>query len=153
MHVVEQVAVERPVTDRIGGQVERHLAARLDLHAMLARGVIAMPRHQLKEVPVQVDRVAHHRVGDQGDPDALALSERDRHRHVRHVDAIERPHMAFYVADRDVKAQLLPELRMAIVPVGARLYATLLPLFGLALFAFQAPDESSAHGICPCSVA
>jgi len=35
--------------------------------------------------------------------------------------------------------------------IGVRfsLYATLLPLFGLAQFAFQAPDKSSAHGICP----
>src|SRR3954470_4008027 len=41
-HVVEVVAVERPVSGRVGGQVKGHLAAGRDVHRMLARGVIAM---------------------------------------------------------------------------------------------------------------
>ena len=55
MHVIEHVAVKRPVADRIRGEVERRCAARLDIHRMLARRVIAMPGYKFEKVAVQED--------------------------------------------------------------------------------------------------
>ena len=56
------------------------------------------PGHQLEEMAVQVDRVAHHRVVDQRDPHPLALAERDRCLDRVELHAVERPHEAFHVA-------------------------------------------------------
>ena len=54
MHVVEHVAVERPVADRVGGEIEGRGAARLDVHRVLARRIIAMHGHffELVHAPI-----------------------------------------------------------------------------------------------------
>src|SRR3546814_5345628 len=78
LHVVEHVAVERPVTDRVGGDVEGDLAARQHVHRVLARCIFAMAGHQLEKMAVQVDRMRHHRVVDERHPHPLVLQERDR---------------------------------------------------------------------------
>ena len=46
--------MERPIADRIGGKIPRHLAAWLDDDGVFARRVITVPRHQLEEVPVDM---------------------------------------------------------------------------------------------------
>ncbi len=65
---------------------------------MLARRTVALARDQLEEMAVQVNRMAHHRIVDEVDPDALAFEERDRFMLVGHLDAVERPHETFHVA-------------------------------------------------------
>src|SRR3990167_9832215 len=92
MHVVEEMTVEGPVADRVGGEVPGLLAAGLDDHRMLARRMIAMPRHQLEKMPVNMDRMPHHRVVDEIDAHPLAFDEGDRLVMVRHFFSVERPH-------------------------------------------------------------
>ena len=90
--------MEGPVADRVGGEVPGHLAAGLDDHRMLARRMIAMPRHQLEKMPVNMDRMPHHRVVDEIDAHPLAFDEGDRLVMVRHFFAVERPHEPLHVA-------------------------------------------------------
>src|SRR3546814_17334672 len=52
VHMVEKVAVERPIAERVGGEIEGRDPARLDQHRMLARRAIALARHQ----PDKIDR-------------------------------------------------------------------------------------------------
>src|SRR3546814_20834613 len=67
------MTVEGPVADRVGGEVPGHLAAGLDDYRMLAWRMIAMPRHQLEKMPVNMDRMPHHRVVDEIDAHPLAF--------------------------------------------------------------------------------
>src|SRR3546814_4355907 len=78
MHVEQQVAVKRPVSRVVGGQVEPDLASREHVHSVLPRVAARMAVHYLKEVAMKVDRVLHHRVVDEGHTDALIPSEADR---------------------------------------------------------------------------
>ena len=96
--MVEQMAVKRPIADCIGGKVPSHLAAGLNDNGVLARGMITVAGHEFKEMPVDVDRMAHHAVIDQINPDTFPLKERDRLHHVRHLHPVERPHEALHVA-------------------------------------------------------
>ena len=80
MHVQQHVAVERPVTDGIGGQIETRLAARKDVDGVLARLMILGAVDQFEEVAVQVNRVRHHRVVDQGHAHAIIMAEGKRGR-------------------------------------------------------------------------
>src|SRR3546814_6327992 len=61
VHMVEKVAVERPIAERVGGEIEGRDPARLDQHRMLARRAIALARHQLEKMAVEMDGGAHHR--------------------------------------------------------------------------------------------
>src|SRR3546814_7620678 len=62
VHMVEQMAMERPIADCIGGEIEARGAPRLDKHRMLARRAIALPRDQFEKMTVKVNRMAHHRI-------------------------------------------------------------------------------------------
>src|SRR3546814_12421536 len=75
-HVVEQVAVERPVARRIGREIPGNRSARHDVHRMLARRELPMPGHHLEEMPVDVDGVVHHCVVDELDANADRKSTR-----------------------------------------------------------------------------
>ena len=77
MHVVEQVAVERPVAGRVGGQVEVDVAAGQDPHRVLERLVRRIAVDHLEEMAVDVHRVGHHRVVDQPHPHPLVAREAD----------------------------------------------------------------------------
>src|SRR3546814_12148641 len=90
--------MERPVAERVGCEIKARSPARLDEHRMLARRAVALPRHQLEKMAVQVDRMAHHRIVDEVDPYPLALAEGNGLVIVGHLDAVERPHEAFHVA-------------------------------------------------------
>src|SRR3546814_10098529 len=75
VHVIEKVAMERPVAERVGCEIKARSPARLAEPRMLARRAVALPRHQLEQMAVQVDRMAHHRIVDEVDPYPLALDE------------------------------------------------------------------------------
>src|SRR3546814_5663479 len=92
MHVVEEVAVEAPSAHRIRGEIPCHLAARLDDDRVLARGMVAMTGDKLEEVDVDMDRMAHHSVVDQIDPNPLTFDEGYWFVHVRHLLTVDRPH-------------------------------------------------------------
>src|SRR3546814_9542875 len=53
VHMVEKVAVERPIAERVGGEIEGRDPARLDQHRMLARPALALARHQLEKMAVE----------------------------------------------------------------------------------------------------
>src|SRR3546814_4039382 len=91
MHVVKEVTVERPVAERIGGEIEGRSPTRLDEHGVLAWRPVALAGDQFEEMTVQVDRVAHHRIVDEVHPHPFALQKRDRFVMIRHLHAIERP--------------------------------------------------------------
>src|SRR3546814_10577979 len=59
VHMVEKVAVERPIAERVGGEIEGRDPARLDQHRMLARRAIALARHQLEKMAVEEIGRAH----------------------------------------------------------------------------------------------
>src|SRR3546814_19134327 len=92
--MVEQMAMERPIADCIGGEIEARGAPRLDKPRMLARRAIALPRDQFEKMTVKVTRMAHHRIVDEIDPNALAFDEGDRLVLLGHVAAVERQHDA-----------------------------------------------------------
>src|SRR3546814_108207 len=78
VHVIQKMAVKGPVTRGIGGEVERNLASMQDIDRVLARGMIAFPRHQLEEMAMEMDRMRHHRVIDESHPHPLVRAERHR---------------------------------------------------------------------------
>src|SRR3546814_18815656 len=92
MHVVEEVAVEGPIAHRIRGEIPCHLAARLDDDRVLARGMVAMTGDKLEEVAVDMDRMAHHSVVDQIDPNPLNFDEGYWFVNVRPLLTVQRPH-------------------------------------------------------------
>ncbi|MNT57461.1 hypothetical protein D3C72_1948300 [compost metagenome] len=98
MHVHQQMAVEGPVAGRVGGQVERHLRPRRHIDRMLQRLMSIVAVDQLEEVAVQVDRVGHHGVVDQGDADPLVQLEADRLDQLRELAPVKAPHEAFHVS-------------------------------------------------------
>src|SRR3546814_4809339 len=57
LHVIEQMAVERPIADRISGKIPSHLTARLDDYRLFARSVITMAGDEFEEMAVDVDRM------------------------------------------------------------------------------------------------
>src|SRR3546814_13376133 len=77
LHVIGQMAVERPIADRISGKIPSHLTARLDDYRMFARSVITMAGDEFEEMAVDVDRMAHHGVIDKVHAHPLALNEGD----------------------------------------------------------------------------
>ena len=99
--------MKRPIAQGIGGEIPRHLAAWLNDDGVLARRVVAVSRHQLEEVAVDMDRMPHHAVVDEVDPHALILEKGDRLHRVGHLHAVERPHEALHVAGQvDVETAL-----------------------------------------------
>ena len=96
VHVVEKVAVERPVADRVGGQVEGDGCRRGRRLTVCLRGAWSpWPRHQFEEMAVQMDRMRHHRVVDEANADALAGTEGDGRGDGVQLHPVERPHIAF----------------------------------------------------------
>lgn len=89
MHVVEQMAMKRPVTECVSRKIERDFTARRDDDCVLSGRKITMACDQLEKVTVQVDRVRHHRIIDQVYPDALAFEEGDWRMMVGHLYAVE----------------------------------------------------------------
>src|SRR3546814_2916018 len=75
MHVVKEVTVERPVAERIGGEIEGRSPTRLDEHGVLAWRPVALAGDQFEEMTVQVDRVAHHRIVDEVHPHPFRSEE------------------------------------------------------------------------------
>ena len=63
---------------RVRGQIPARFAAGHDVHRMLERVPARHSCHQLEEVAVNVDRMAHHAVVDEVDPHALVTGEADR---------------------------------------------------------------------------
>src|SRR3546814_18927998 len=76
LHVIEQMAVERTIADRISGKIPSHLTAQLDDSRMFARSVITMAGDEFEEMAVDVDRMAHHGVIDKVHANHLHLNER-----------------------------------------------------------------------------
>src|SRR6516165_11404206 len=78
LHVVEEMAMERPAAGRIGGDEITEALARFDVDRVLVGTVFAVPVLQLAPQPMQMDRVLHHRVVDQYEPDPVTALELDR---------------------------------------------------------------------------
>src|SRR3546814_15853085 len=76
MHVVKEVTVERPVAERIGGEIEGRSPTRLDEHGVLAWRPVALAGDQFEEMTVQVDRVAHRRIVDEVHPHPRSADRR-----------------------------------------------------------------------------
>ena len=79
MHVIEKMAVKRPVSWLVGGEIELGEAAGLHDHRVLlwlAIGRCAVD--ELEEMTVKVDRVRHHGVVDQLDPNPFVIGKADR---------------------------------------------------------------------------
>ena len=101
VHVHQHMAVERPVADRVGREIEADLAAGQDVHRMLARIVgRILAGNELKEMAVDMDGVRHHRVVDEVHPHPLHMAEGDGIGPVRQLHSVEGPHIAFNVCDR-----------------------------------------------------
>ena len=64
--------MKRPIANMIGCDINRELLARFDDDSVFAGFVVTSAIHEVKEHAVQMDRVWHHRVIDEGEPDALA---------------------------------------------------------------------------------
>jgi hypothetical protein len=69
------MAMERPIADGIRGEIPCDLAAWLNDDSVLARRMIAVASYQLKKMTVNVDRVPHHAVVDEVDPNAFAFEK------------------------------------------------------------------------------
>ena len=98
MHVEKQVTVKRPITHMVSSDVKGQLIARFDVDGMLARFVIAFVDDEIEEHAVEVDRMGHHRVVDERDPQPFAFMENNRVDDMRKLYAVERPHVAFHIA-------------------------------------------------------
>src|SRR3546814_10629166 len=67
--------------------------------------MVAMTGDKLEEVAVDMDRMAHHSVVDQIDPNPLTFDEGYWFVNVRHLLTVERPHEPLHVAgEMDVEA-------------------------------------------------
>ena len=76
-HVIEQVAVERPFADLVGGEHRGHgLAGRHDDH-VLFRHAVGLAVFQLHEHAVQVHGMRHHGVVDEAKAHALSFFHAD----------------------------------------------------------------------------
>ena len=71
--MIEQVAVEGPVAHRVRGDIDGQLLAGFDDHRMLVRLARAGTIDQLEEHAMQMDRMRHHGVVDQGQPQPFTL--------------------------------------------------------------------------------
>ncbi len=77
--MIEDMAVKGPVTGFVSGQVKLHTTAGLDIDRVLQRlPVGGRAIDQFEEMPVQMDRVRHHRVVDQLDTHAFIIGKADR---------------------------------------------------------------------------
>ena len=97
VHVVEQVAVEQPVAALVGLELDRPLAHRRDVDGVLQRRSVPLAFEHSEEVAVQVNRVVHHRVVEQLQPQHFAALDLD-HAVLGHGLAVERPDVALHVA-------------------------------------------------------
>lgn len=70
--------MEGPVANCIRGDVKREFLAWSDQYGVLSRLVVMVTGDEFKKHAVQMNRMRHHRVIDQGDPHTLALLEDDR---------------------------------------------------------------------------
>src|SRR5215813_11293932 len=97
LHVVEEMAVKGPAPGLVGGDEVTEALARLDIDRVLVGAVFAVPVLQLAPQPVQMDRVLHHRVVDQREPDPVAALELDRPG-LGKLLAVEAPDEALHIA-------------------------------------------------------
>ena len=99
--MVEQVAVDQPVSlALVGRELDRPHAHRGDVDRVLQRGgrwVLVGCVHQAEEVAVEMDRVMHHAVVHQAQPDRLAFLDLDR-LGLAGVEPVEAPLVADHVA-------------------------------------------------------
>ena len=65
LHVVEQMAVKKPVARFIRLKLNRRPAHRRHVHRVLERREGILPVEQPEKMPVQMQRVVHHRVVDE----------------------------------------------------------------------------------------
>ena len=77
MHVIQQVAVEGPIADCIGGNINGKLFSGLHYNRVLAGFVVTWRCDHIKEHPVQVYGVRHHRIVDECQPQPFALIKQD----------------------------------------------------------------------------
>ena len=100
MHVIEHVAMKRPIAGRISGDVKLHNAARRHIHSMLSWMLSRRTCEQFEKVSMDVDRVRHHGIVDQRDANALVFSERNWLRHFTEFLTVKGPHKSFHVASQ-----------------------------------------------------
>src|SRR6516162_7235895 len=96
LHVIEQMAMERPRTKRVRGHSERSPGTGGHAQRVLAHEEFARLVLEVAPEAVQVNRVRHHRVVDQDEAHALAVAQCDRLR-AREWHAVERPEEALHV--------------------------------------------------------
>ena len=77
VHVVKQMAVERPVTDMFCGDVDADPVCRLDRYCVLARHVMTTAIHEIEKHAVQMDRVWHHCIVYERQANTFTLVELD----------------------------------------------------------------------------
>src|SRR6516165_3901892 len=106
LHVVEEMAMERPATGCIGGDEITEALARFDVDRVLVGTVFAVPVLQLAPQPMKMDRVLHHRVVDQYEPDPVAALELDRPG-LGKLFAVEAPDKALHIAGK-MQRDLVP---------------------------------------------
>ena len=106
-HVVQDVAVEKPVAPRLLRGIElNHLRGHgLDIHRELQRGKISVPVDQAEKMPVQVHGVPHHRIIGQDDADILAFPDHNPVR-FRQRPAVDAPDIAVHISAQ-LKMQFL----------------------------------------------
>ena len=96
-HVVEGVAVEKPVLLGVGRKLDGDDAHRRDVERVFHGRVGALGVHQAKHVPVQVHGVAHHGQVLQHHAHVLALADRNSIGHGQGL-VVERPDVAQHIA-------------------------------------------------------
>src|SRR3546814_19970006 len=60
VHMVEQMAMERPIADCIGGEIEDRGAPRMDKPRLVARPATPVPRAPLQKITVKGIRMGTH---------------------------------------------------------------------------------------------
>src|SRR3546814_6684924 len=113
MHVEQQMAVKRPVARGVGRKVEGYLATRQHVDGVLQGVVAGMAVDQFEEMPVQMDRVLHHGIVDQGHAHTLVACKPDRLDHLAELAAIERPHETFPVRSEEHTSELQSLMRIS----------------------------------------
>src|SRR6516225_4703721 len=91
------MAVKRPAAGRIRGDEITEALAGFDVDRVLVGSKFPVPVVELAPQPMQMDRVLHHRVIDQHEPDPVAALELDWPG-LRKLLAVEAPDEALHVA-------------------------------------------------------
>src|SRR5215469_16441277 len=91
------MAMERPAPGRIRGNEVAEPLARFDVDRVLVGPKFPVPVLEFAPEAVQMDRVLHHRVVDQHEPDPVAALELDRPGLGKFL-AVEAPDEALHIA-------------------------------------------------------